>query len=204
MRSPPYLEALEWTRAYAKIAVTGSQRSGTTICARMIAADRGWDFVDETDIGTNAIDGAARMVRERDGFVLQMPNLMTRTDAVAAHMGKGGLGIVAMRRPFEEVDASRKRIGLRPRDHVEVEQRRSLLEKARSVGSRIPDEDAFMTRPMSLMEWRQTYVEHYLRRLPHVRVLDFASLAGHPLHVPETLRRDFAPKQTTPGAAAAK
>ena len=170
MRSSPYLEALRWTRAYRKVVVTGSQRSGTTVCARMLAADRGWDFIDETRIGTDGTDDTTMtrlraLLDGRDGFVLQMPNLLMRTGEVADLAGTGRTGILVMRRPFREVEASRQRIGLLPR--------------------------------LPLMEYRQLYIEHCLQGRPHMRVLDYADLEGHPMHVPKDQRRNFKPKQTT-------
>ena len=196
MRSSGYLAVLRRATAYRKLVVTGSERSGTTICARMLGADLGFDFVDETDLGDSPDTEAISLIRDREAFVLQMPNLLLRTDTVAGFLGEGALGVVVMRRPYVDVEASRRRIGLMRRNNIGLELRRNLLRRAKSVGCPVKHWPIFLLRKLSLMEFRQMYVEHYLRHLPHFLLLDFNDLNGHPMYVPSELRRTFRPKQT--------
>ena len=197
MKSPCYLEALQWANAYRKLIVTGSQRSGTTICAQMLSADLGWEYIDETVVDLASTDKVGRLMRDREEFVLQMPSLLRKTDDIAEWLGDGGGAVIVMPRPYGEVEASRRRIGLRPRENVDLDLRQDLVERARSVGFPLPSQQTFLIRKLSLMEFRQMYIEHYLQYLPHFFALDYSGLAGHPLYVAPELRGSFAPKQTT-------
>ena len=191
-----YLEALRWANAYRKLIVTGSQRSGTTICAQMLSVDLRWEYFDETVVDLASIDKVARLMRDREKFVLQMPSLLRKADDIAEWLGDGEGSVIVMRRPYREVEASRRRIGLRPRENVDRCLRQDLVERAHSVGYPLPSPQTFLTRKLSLMEFRQIYISHYLQHLPHFFVLDYSDLTGHPLYVAPEFRRSFRPKQT--------
>ena len=196
MKSPYYLEALRWTNTYRKLIVTGSQRSGTTICAQMISTDLGWAYIDETAVDVSSADKAICLIRNREKFVLQMPAILMKMDDIAGFLDDSGGAVIVMRRPYREVEASRRRIGWSPREDAELGVRQDLLDRASSVGCPLPHPQVFLTRKLGLMEFRQMYIEHYLQYLPHFLVLDYRDLAGHPLYVAPELRRNFRPKQT--------
>jgi len=196
MESPCYLEALRWAKKYRKLIVTGSQRSGTTICAQMVSADLGWEYIDETAVDVSSTDKAVCLIRYRENFVLQMPGILMKIDDVAGFLDNEGGAVIVMRRPYREVEASRRRIGWLPREDAELSVRQDLLDRANSVDCPLPHPQAFLTRKLGLMEFRQMYIEHYLQHLPHFLVLDYRDLTGHPLYVAPELRRNFRPKQT--------
>ena len=139
MRSPRYQATLRWAGAYRKLAVTGSQRSGTAVCGRMLAADLGWEFIDETAVGVSLMEAAASLMQDGVGFVLQMPSLLARTDEIAHLLGEGRVGAVVMRRPHRDVKASGRRLGLCERPGL-VGCRQTLVERlARQPHFRVLD-----------------------------------------------------------------
>ena len=60
---------------HKKIVVTGPQRSGTRIGAKMIAADTGYQFVDEAEFLIKDSD-LFREFLQRDGVVVQAPHML--------------------------------------------------------------------------------------------------------------------------------
>jgi hypothetical protein len=106
-----------------KVLVSGPQRSGTRICARMISNDIGLSYIDETDIPEffrsqdrevvidavqNLINGDVSGLRfpprDVENFVLHCPPFMPWI-----HLVKG-VFVVIMRRPIEDIERSMKRI----------------------------------------------------------------------------------------------
>ena len=90
-----------------KIVVTGPQRSGTRIGAKMIAADTGHQFVDEAEflIKDTTCSGSSS---QRDGVVVQAPHMLK--DVVDDP--PPGILIVLMRRDLDQIHASAARIRL--------------------------------------------------------------------------------------------
>lgn len=89
---------------HKKILVTGPQRSGTTICARMIAHDCGLEYIDEDQIGVDNLSLAHELFMARRDIVLQAPAL-----ARWCHKLKADLVVFMMRKVFDIV-ASQERI----------------------------------------------------------------------------------------------
>lgn len=103
---------------YLRIFVTGPQRSGTRIAAKMIADDTGHEYVDETRIYSDSLSHAWRLLRqEKPGkrLVIQCPGLCRWIHLVA----ESGDLIVFMMRDPSDVKASESRIGWRY-DEVEL------------------------------------------------------------------------------------
>ena len=96
----------EHLAVHSKIVVTGPQRSGTRIGAKMIAADTSHQFVDEAEFLIKDND-LFRQFLERDGVVLQAPHMLK--DVVDDP--PPGIFIVLMRRDLDEIHASADRIG---------------------------------------------------------------------------------------------
>jgi len=88
-----------------RVLVTGPQRSGTTICAHMIAHDAGLDYVDECDIGVNHAHRARSMFASRKNFVLQAPGIAHVCHTINADC------VVFMIRPVADIIKSQERIG---------------------------------------------------------------------------------------------
>jgi len=66
----------EYLKEYDEILVTGPQRSGTTICARMIAHDTGHTYIDEARFKIWYGDEALKVARENRPCVVQGPGLL--------------------------------------------------------------------------------------------------------------------------------
>ena len=96
----------EHLAVHKKIVVTGPQRSGTRIGAKMIAADTGHEFVDEAEFLIKDSD-LFRQFLESDGVVVQAPHMLK--DVVDDP--PPGIFIVLMRRDLDDIHASADRIG---------------------------------------------------------------------------------------------
>lgn len=195
--SPQYLSVLSFCKDFKRMVVTGSQRSGTTIAAQMIANDLSWKFVDESEVNASDFDKLRDLIDSAAKFVLQLPNLLLRTDEIHNFFTSRCVGVVAMRRPYREVEASRERINFLPRDPASEELILDLIARSRAVKSELPDFENLLSRQISLMEYRQLYITYYLESLPYVTVLDYENLQGHSMWIEKKLRLDFGPKTTT-------
>ena len=155
------------------VIVTGPQRSGTTITARIIAHDSSMDYVDESDYGTKNDQAWLRMVRESHHVVIQSP-AMSHLLIQACH-GVDDVGIVWVTRPLSEILASQERIGWNDSDE----------RKKFSYYGADPIAD------YKLYMWRV----HISNGIPWGIEVPYHDLEAHPLWVPDERRRDFAPRQ---------
>jgi hypothetical protein len=153
-----------------RIVVTGPQRSGTRIAARMIAADTGHRFVDEEEFDF-VDDQAWRTVLQDDGIVVQCPAMLKpivdRSDP--------DLFVVLMRRSLDAIHASQDRI-----EWAEYE----IYELVR-FGLREGDSAAI----------KYQYWDSHPRPPKHLE-LDYADLAGHPAFIAQSERAGFGPHET--------
>jgi predicted O-linked N-acetylglucosamine transferase (SPINDLY family) len=90
-------------RNYPRIIVTGPQRAGTTIAARILAVEMGYRFVPEEDVGVTDLVQLLEMYRVQQQFVVQGPGFCPYV-----HLLPGA--VVLMRRPLEEILHSQARI----------------------------------------------------------------------------------------------
>lgn len=167
----------EELKAHHRIVVTGPQRSGTRIAAKMIAADTGHRFVDEVEFGV--FDASRwRALLDGDGIVVQCPTMLK--DVVDDP--PSGVYVVLMRRPLEDIHASEKRIGWRTEafGHADVLE---LMKLGASEGD-----------PAEL---KYRYWDTHTKEFPYLE-LDYAELERHPLFVAAPGRRAFGPLQTAP------
>lgn len=96
---------------YDRIMVTGPQRAGTTIAARIIAHDTGFEYIDEERIGIDNVE-LFTSLQKLNHFVLQAPAL--------AHIADSFNGLVVfMIRPVEDIIKSQTRINW-PAEHIEL------------------------------------------------------------------------------------
>jgi hypothetical protein len=91
-------------KQYRYVFVTGPQRSGTTICARIIADESGLTYVDEEDFGIH--DGLQDYLKGKTGLVVQCPAMARWIHEIA---GKDDL-VVWMRRFTQAVIKSQQRV----------------------------------------------------------------------------------------------
>lgn len=176
-----YTEAQKTIQRFSKILVSGPQRSGTTIAAKIISKDFDLQYIDETAVRTYDEDRALRIITGMHDFVLQCPGLCAWLHA----LGEPDVLIVFMMRDIMDTIASEKRINWLW-DKQEYKQYR------RAFGN-VPGYQEY--RPISSHKriiWhdrQRGIVENFVE-------LDYESLADHPLWMPKEKRKDFKPKQT--------
>lgn len=102
-------DMFRWMRKYHTIFVTGPQRSGTTIAARMIADDTGHGFVNEKQFGVSNTALFRRLLHERKQRprVIQCPAMFVEC---LKYCDKAGYLIVFMMRDIKDIHASEDRI----------------------------------------------------------------------------------------------
>ena len=157
-------------KQFEKIFVTGPQRSGTTICAKMIAHDTGHAYIDEIDHEAQAKAFEA-LLALNDGIncVIQCPAFCH----IIHRYGDDHALVVLMRRPIDDIIRSQKRISWG--DHVELS-KYGLKEGIISAA-------------------KYAYFEQYQRHLiKHSKEVMYESLRPHPLWCDD--RGYFASKQT--------
>jgi hypothetical protein len=160
-----YLEALEQIRAtgLTRGIVTGPQRSGTAICAEMLAQDLGFEFLHEQYLaGDDPLDKLRRTLLERDHFVIQAP-VWSRW----VHELEGDFFVVWMLRSLADILASQKRIHWGEGGQLAF------------YGA---DEGPIAT--IKLDFWR----EHQRDAIEHAYEIEYESLSVHPLWVPKEKR----------------
>jgi hypothetical protein len=158
---------------FDKIIVTGPQRSGTRICAKMIAYDTGHKYVDESMIGMDSLYALWLLFHTGQRFVIQCPALCRHVHMFSAD----DTAIVFMRRNTEDISASQKRVDW---NWEQVE----LIQYDRQDG---------IVAEVKYQFWK----EYQRERVAHAFEVEYESLAAHPLWVPEHLRQDFEAGQTT-------
>lgn len=163
----------KWLSEFDKILVTGPQRSGTRICATMIANDTGYEYIDEIDLQMESLYKLCYFIEDKHHFVVQCPTLCRYIH----HFTQDDLAIILMRRNVADIIASQKRI------HWRWE----WLELARydRVDGNISE--------VKYNFWD----EHQKSSIKHAYEIQYESLANHPLWVDSDLRRDFKPEQIT-------
>ena len=73
----------EELRRWNQIIVTGPQRSGTTIVARMIAMDTGHTFVPEETWGIHGVEKLEEYLDDHPWIVVQAPTMLVNTPELA-------------------------------------------------------------------------------------------------------------------------
>ena len=89
----------EHLKKYSKILVTGPQRSGTRICAKMIAQDTGYHYVDENDIAVDSLNALCKWLKKDDPIVIQCPALMCYAHLLVDQ----DVMVVVMHRKLEDI-----------------------------------------------------------------------------------------------------
>ena len=87
--------------------MTGPQRSGTTICARIISYDTGYRYVDENRYGTKNVVGFVDAVGTEEQVVIQAPAMSRYLDRIAVF---DDVAVVWMIRNMAAILSSQKRV----------------------------------------------------------------------------------------------
>lgn len=161
----------EYLAPFKTVLVTGPQRSGTTICAAMIAHDTGHRFVREDEF-RNQLSLLMNLVLSDGKLAIQCP----AQARWAADFGNyEGVAIVWMVRPIEEIVASQQRINWQWRqDEVDKYAGFVHLDTQEPIAS------------IKQRYWEIFQKPHIL----HPFEVEYHSLADHPLWIDEKLRRD--------------
>lgn len=178
LRGParPKPRMFEHLRGFERVVITGPHRSGTTVAAEMIAKDTGFEALREEAFGFYD-EARFRELLQRRGVVVQCPALFDLMPAISDER----TAVVLMRRPLEELAASRERMfsPVSGRQLSGDEQNEAQLARLGEDGG-----DAAALKYQRWDRWLE-------RGLIHNPVeITYASLAEHPLWVsPEERRR---------------
>jgi hypothetical protein len=162
----------EFLNKFKYILVTGPQRSGTRIAAKIIAHDVGHRYVDETEIHTDSLYTLVWLLSGDERVVVQCPAL---SRYVHFFGDRDDVLIVWMVRARWDIKASQERIGW---EWELLEQFR--YDTTRPIAQAKHRYWAFTQRPV-IKHW---YEVHYEK------------LSDHPLWVPKERRADFTFNQT--------
>lgn len=159
---------------FNKILVTGPQRSGTTICAKMITEDTGHRFVPEEEIGVDSLNRLWDLWRLESGFVAQCPALMR----YAHEFGDDDTLIVVVRRPVAEIVASQERIDWQYEPPEKMRYNATHLDGPIAAARYV------------------FWSLHQAARIEHRMEIRYEDLAGHPLWVPAEERENWEARRT--------
>jgi GT2 family glycosyltransferase len=161
-------------RGYTSIVVTGPQRSGTRIHAKILAEELGYRYVDEEEFDYRNFSKC--LAKMTDKTVIQAPAL-----ASMAHMFPEDALIVYMRRPIDDIVASQNRIKWSPQS-----------EAAERKMCPIEDQD----QPVAALKY-QYWDEVQAPQCEYYINLPYGAFKEHPLWASPEKRWDFAWNQTS-------
>jgi len=87
-----------------RVLVTGPQRSGTTICSRIISHDANLEYIDEDQVGVDSLILVNDLFETRKNFVLQAPAISRLCHLIRADV------VVFMIRNIKDIIASQERV----------------------------------------------------------------------------------------------
>ncbi len=172
-----YPNVLPQLLKHDKIIVTGPQRSGTRIAAKMIAHDKRCLYVDEDDIGTYNFGKAREALKLEDDVVVQCPGL-----SAGCHRFPPNVMVVFMHREVSRIRASEKRIGWGPWEENEWIMYNDIGFKP-------------ICAPISVYKY-YIWNRHQKGLIKTYIELNYRSLEKHDLWIPKGLRVGFRAKQT--------
>lgn len=149
------------------ILVTGPQRSGTTIAAKMIANDTGHEYIDEKYFDAYDVE-KWRTFMEGSKVVIQCPAMCKEASGV----DRDDVLVVMMMRSTDDIKASQRRIDW-------SQEERELIKYS---------EDGDIAE-VKYNYWAEHKPKHYLE-------VRYDDLQEHEMWVPQEKRQNFAPKQT--------
>ena len=158
--------------SFSRIVVTGPQLSGTTIEAKAIDSDLGYQYVDEDDIGVKSLSSLFGALRF-DRVVIQSP----ATCSCVHWIDTPSTAVVMMRRSVMEIVASQQRIGW----DDQIAERKNYF--------KIDGEIA------SIKYWAWEEFQRDSMRVPFFEV-NYSDLSRHRIWVASEHRRNFKPRQT--------
>ena len=166
---------MQWIKdlkRFERIAVTGPQRSGTTIAAKIIASETGHKYIDENDFSINSFDRFKEIFKQSN-IVVQCPGVCRWAHEIGAIEGAA---VVMMTRSVEDIIASQNRIRWEG-EGIELKK--------------------YGTQSGPVAQVKYDFWKEYQRgRIRQPIELEYESLSYHPLWVPKDKRRNFKTRQT--------
>lgn len=165
----------EYLKEYKKIVVSGPQRSGTTICAKMIASDLCYTCLLEETFSTNYNWGdfqrLFKSLLKDNCKVCQIPAL-----SPYLHLLPEDVAVIFMMRDIEDIKISEKRINW-------TDEQRMLSRYYRTSGN------ISETKYEVWKEYQKPFIKHAYE-------IPYESLKEHPMWVDKKNRINFGPRQT--------
>jgi len=90
---------------YRMVVVSGAQRSGTHIMAKILALELGWTYLPDTEYNTGDNGDWAKYVLEGDGIAIHCPHM-----SHMLHLVPDDVAVVYMYRPLDEIEESFARV----------------------------------------------------------------------------------------------
>ena len=184
-------------RKWRIILVAGPSRSGTTICGKMIAADTGHKYFDESAFHPQSMRKWMQLIRTENNAVIQCP-LMTANLAFVEPVRD--VLVVVMLRPKAQigksVERTKARLERKPLARIKafLARKRLTVLGVRGRGG-TPDAPPDYCFQASVF---YTLWPHIKKMLPEERwrEIPYDTLQNHPLWTARENRRTFHPKQT--------
>jgi hypothetical protein len=184
---------------HRKILVTGPARSGTRICATMVAADTGLRYIDEIEIPAlfkgksledknpnwneikKATVAAIQQLVDNNEFVLHCPPLMPWV-----HLVRNVL-VIMMKRPIRDIEKSSRRIGIK-KAREELEYNKLGYSKYGKALNKVKTHKPIAE--LKYVLWNKHKIDcNYME-------VNYCDLANHPLWLPSNKRKNFRWNQT--------
>jgi len=159
---------------YKRIIVSGAQRSGTTICARIISYELGYEYIDENDYKIHSVPKLKEILKFKN-IVIQAPAMAHCIE----EFSDDDTLIIFMRREIKDIIASQKRIGWDGNEKTEL--------KKYGLDFNVKQ------KPISVIKYKKweeqkKFIKHYIE-------IYYESLKGHKLWVDKKDRNDFTLRQ---------
>lgn len=174
-------------KGYQIILVTGPQRSGTTICARMIEHDLGYTYLDEHRWRVWDGQEARRLAEETWPCVLQGPGILK--DVALFNQPK--CAVILMNRDLDEIRQSQERIGW----NIWAEKELSHYTEDKKWYDGVTTGES----PADEVAWIKYMFWHYKGResltYKNWYIVEYELLKEHPLWVSKEQRQNFSTRQ---------
>lgn len=164
----------EFLKKYDKIIVTGPQRSGTTICARMIAHDTEFQYIDENYYSINDVSKFTDILKKHNRIVVQAPAMAH----VIENFATDDILIVFMIRNIDDIVASQKRINWGANELFELS-KYGINEYSRRI---------------SEVKYEYWY-KNQKNKINNLLEVKYESLSSHKLWVNKSERNNFSVRQ---------
>lgn len=165
-----------WPKGAKKVLVTGPQRTGTTIGAKILSDILGFEFVSEEVIDVDDLEKFFSLHMSLDNYVLQAPGLSFICHRLPVDV------VIFMNRAYSDIRASGERINWN--------KEWSIYEVTKYL--RAKRSDPITTKYNVWKSYQKPHLD--MAGIPHFD-LWYESLKSHPLWIDKELRKDFTPRQ---------